>query len=154
MGDLMSTTTTDAPPTARRKNGFRWGFILIVLIAAAAILWSAGAFRPEPRIVLITSDQPYWDLVIKGAEAAADQYDVKLIVHRVKPDADSQTAMIRSLVDDKFAGIAISPIDPVAEAAVLADVAGKHTLVTFDSDSPRSSRFCFVGTDNYAAGRL
>jgi ribose transport system substrate-binding protein len=33
-------------------------------------------------------------------------------------------------------------------------VAGAHTLVTFDSDSPQSARLCFVGTDNYAAGRL
>ena len=153
-----ASSAPPAPPVAATPSParprFRWGFILLVLIVAGAILWSAGAFRPEPRIVLVTSDQPYWDLVIKGAQEAADQYDVKLAVYRAKPDVESQTALIRSLIDEKFAGIAVSPIDPVTQAAVLAQVAGKHTLVTFDSDSPASSRLCFVGTDNYAAGRL
>jgi ribose transport system substrate-binding protein len=157
------STTTDAPaasstpqPETRRKNGsgFHWGFFAMLILAGAAILWGAGALRPEPRVILVTSDQPYWDLIIKGAQEAADQYDVKLDVRRVKPDVEAQTAMIRSLVDQKFAGMAVSPIDPAAQAAVLAEVAGQHTLVTFDSDSPASQRLCFVGTDNYAAGRM
>src|SRR5688572_7724293 len=174
MGGSLMSTTTDAPlsassgPTppgdaaardaaatpARPAPKFHWLFFLVLIIAAGAILWTAGALRPEPRVVIVTSDQPYWDLIIKGAQEAADQYDVKLTVHRAKPDVESQTQMIRSLVDQKFDGIAVSPIDPMAQAAVLAEVAGQHTLVTMDSDSPQSARLCFVGTDNYAAGRL
>jgi len=165
------STTTDAPSTspsspapgpestpttttARPKAKSHWLVLGLLLLAALGILWAAGALRPKPRVVLITSDQPYWDLVIAGAREAADQYDVSLAVHRAKPDIDSQTQLIRTLIDQKFAGVAVSPIDPVAQAAVLAEVAGDHTLVTFDSDSPASSRLCFVGTDNYAAGRL
>jgi ribose transport system substrate-binding protein len=126
----------------------------VLILLAAAVLWGAGALQREPRIHIVTSNQPYWDLVIKGAQEAADQYDVQLTVHRANPDVESQTQIIRSLVDQKFAGLAVSPIDPAAQAAVLAELASTHTLVTFDSDSPASSRLCFVGTDNYAAGRL
>jgi ribose transport system substrate-binding protein len=50
--------------------------------------------------------------------------------------------------------VAVSPLDPDFQSTVLADVAANTTLVTFDSDSPVSRRLCFVGTDNYAAGRL
>ena len=136
------------------KPKFHWLFFILLLLGAVAVLWGAGALRPKPRIHIVTSNQPYWDLVIKGAEEAADQYDVNLTVHRANPDVESQTQIIRGLVDQKFAGLAVSPIDPAAQAAVLAEVSGSHTLVTFDSDSPASQRLCFVGTDNYAAGRL
>jgi ribose transport system substrate-binding protein len=154
--DSPSAPSADAPysSTAKPKPKFHWLFFALLILAAGAILWSAGALKPKPRVVIVTSDQPYWDLIIKGAQEAANQYDVKLDVYRAKPDVDSQTQIIRDLVGKKFDGIAVSPIDPVAQAAVLAEVAGAHTLVTFDSDSPQSSRLCFVGTDNYAAGRL
>src|SRR5439155_15498208 len=36
----------------------------------------------------------------------------------------------------------------------LANIAGQSTLVTLDSDSPVAGKLCFVGTDNYEAGRL
>ena len=146
--------STGEAQVSKPKAKFHWLFFALLILAAAAVLWGAGALRPKPRVVLVTSDQPYWDLVIKGAREAADQYDVHLTVHRAKPDVESQTQIIRGLVDKKFAGIAVSPIDPAAQAAVLSEVAADHTLVTFDSDSPASSRLCFVGTDNYAAGRL
>ncbi len=161
------STITDAPSTppssaagggetsvSKPKPKFHWFFIAVLILAAVAILWGAGALRAKPHIHLVTSNQPYWDLVIKGAQEAADQYDVNLTVHRANPDVESQTQIIRGLVDQKFAGLGVSPIDPLAQAAVLAEVTGRHTLVTFDSDSPASQRLCFVGTDNYAAGRL
>src|SRR5687768_15251885 len=148
-GDPSSPPPRPAEGTrdAKPKPGFHWLFFTVLIIIAAGILWTAGALRPTPRVVIVTSDQPYWDLIIKGAKEAADQYDVKLDVYRAKPDVDSQTQIIRDLIDKKFDGIAVSPIDPLSQSAVLAEVAGAHTLVTFDSDSPQSARLCFVGTD-------
>ena len=49
--------------------------------------------------------------------------------------------------------MAVSPNDPVRQAQALAELAGEAKLVTFDSDSPVSNRICFIGTDNYDAGR-
>src|SRR6185436_3892320 len=49
-------------------------------------------------------------------------------------------------------GIAISPNNPQAQAALLNEAADKTVLITFDSDAPDSKRKLFVGTDDYAAG--
>ena len=103
---------------------------------------------------IVTSDQPYWDLVIKGAQEAADQYDVKLTVHRAKPDVDRRRRSSAGWSTRSSPASRSARSTRSAQAAVLADVAGEHTLVTFDSDSPASPRLCFVGTDNYAAGRM
>jgi ribose transport system substrate-binding protein len=91
-------------------------------------------------------------MIVAGAREAEKQYDVNLVIIRAKGDA--QADAVRNLVGQKYDGVAVSPYNPPSEAPILSDLAGQTTLVTFDSDSPLSNRLCFVGTDNYAAGRL
>ena len=50
-------------------------------------------------------------------------------------------------------GIAISPVDPANQTAMLNDAAKQALVFTHDSDAPDSKRECYVGTDNVAAGR-
>src|SRR5213076_1833747 len=50
-------------------------------------------------------------------------------------------------------GIAISPIDAANQVGFLDEVAAKTNIITHDSDAPASKRLCFVGMDNYKAGR-
>jgi ribose transport system substrate-binding protein len=51
------------------------------------------------------------------------------------------------------AGIAISPVDPANQVAMI-DAAAKQAIVfTQDSDAPQSQRTLYIGTDNLAAGR-
>jgi ribose transport system substrate-binding protein len=123
------------------------------LLVAVGILWYFGIFARKPKMVLVTSDIPYWDLVIDGADQAARLYDVNLTVVRTKADESSQTQALKDLLKDKYVGVAVSPLNPRTQAGVLADLAANTTLVTMDSDSPVSRRLCFVGTDNYDAGR-
>jgi ribose transport system substrate-binding protein len=51
-------------------------------------------------------------------------------------------------------GIAISPIDPANQQDVLDEIAARTRLITHDSDAPESRRLCYVGMDNYEAGRM
>lgn len=161
-----STTAPMPPPSSTAATGasqpstgpkiHRWviGFVLVAALVALGVLWSLGALRSKPRVALVTSGEgPYWDLVIAGANEAARQYDVDLTVVRSKSDSIAQTQAIRDLLPQKFDGIAISPIEPQTEATMLAETASQTTLVTVDSDSPVARRVCFVGTDNYTAGR-
>src|SRR4030095_2102200 len=60
-------------------------------------------------------------------------------------------------IDDLLAagvdGIAISPVDPQNQTALINEAAQKALVFTQDSDAPDSNRACYVGTDNIAAGR-
>ncbi|HRK30163.1 MAG TPA: substrate-binding domain-containing protein [Tepidisphaeraceae bacterium] len=144
------------PAGARRASAVAWVIIALLLIVGGFMLWRVGVFTPSPKVALVTSGEgPYWDLVIAGAREAAEAFDVKLSIVKSKSDSEAQSASIRELLaKGKYDGVAVSPVNPIAEAAVLADVSARSTLVTIDSDSPLSARLCFVGTDNYAAGRL
>lgn len=150
---MSEPTPASAAP---RPSGIRVLPLLVLLAVAVGVIWYAGVLTPKPKVALVTSGEgPYWDLIIAGAREAAAQYDVALDVVKSKSDSDTQIENLRSTVAGKnYAGLAVSPINPTAESAVLAEVAAKTTLVTIDSDSPLSPRLCFVGTDNYAAGRL
>ena len=159
---VQDTASTSTPPSAqpapaRSKPAphTHWLLLAVIVLLTGAFLWYAGVFRPRPDIAIVTGESPYWDLVIKGAQEAADKYDADLIVVRAKPDVESQSAKIREVVSGRnLDGIAVSPINPTAEAALLFEVASKTPLVAMDSDAPISKRLCFVGTDNYAAGRI
>jgi ribose transport system substrate-binding protein len=151
---LSSPSSSSSSPSISNKPRPRthFGWLLILALLAVGALWWAGALRPKPHIAMVAGTTPYFDLVVTGAQEAARQYDVDLDVIRVKGDA--QADAVRGLIGKKYAGVAVSPFNPPAEAALLGDLAGQTTLVTFDSDSPLSNRLCFVGTDNYVAGRL
>jgi ribose transport system substrate-binding protein len=151
-----SAAAGPAPHHAHRHHTARWLIVLlVVLIGLLFIAYFAGLLQPRPKVALVTaSEGPYWDLIIKGARSAADRHRVKLQVVTAHGDEASQTEAIRSLVGKGFDGVAISPNDPPRQAAALAEIAAEADLVTFDSDSNVSRRLCFIGTDNYDAGRM
>jgi ribose transport system substrate-binding protein len=145
--------STDAPAVTRSRPTFI--IPLLILVIAGLIVWQFGVFKKQPKVALVTSgDTPYWDTVIRGAQDAAERYDVNLTVVKSKTDADAQTQAIQNLLQTRYDGVAVSPVNPNAQGAVLADAALNGALVTVDSDSPLSRRLCFVGTDNYYSGRL
>jgi ribose transport system substrate-binding protein len=134
-------------------HGFaKLGITAIFLAIIGGILWYAGVFKSQPKVAIVTASQgQYWDLIVRGAQDAADKYHLRLTV--VSPKSTDQTQAIRDLVGKGYDGIAISPNDPLNQAPTLVDVANDTNLITFDSDSPVSKRLCYVGTDNYDAGR-
>lgn len=150
---MTTTTAADLSPSSAKPRG-RTNIIrllVIVILALGVLIWF-GAFKPKPRVAMVAGESPYFELIISGAKEAARQYDVDLTVVRARGDA--QADAIRGLVGQKYDGVAVSPFNPSGEAALLSQLASETTLVTFDSDTPLSNRLCFVGTDNYFAGRL
>jgi ribose transport system substrate-binding protein len=129
--------------------------VFVAVVAIVATLWFTGQLRPAPKLALVTAGSgPYWDMIVRGAEDAARRERVKLTVVRPASDEPTQSAAIKQLLDGGYDGIAVSPNDAVLQAALLADVAAETNLVTYDSDCPVAKRLCFVGTDNYDAGRV
>lgn len=145
--------------TARpRGNPLPFLFVLLVLIAIAATIYFTMVREkttPPIKLALLTwTEDPFWEPLISGAQQAAAASNVELTVIRSKPTIEDQTQHIKDLLASGIDGIAISPNDAVAEAAILSEATGKVPVVTFDTDAPDSKRRRFVGIDNYAAGHM
>ena len=97
----------------------------------------------------------FWLIARKGTEKAEKEIPGIKVEFRIP--ADGTAAEQQRIVDDLLAngvhGIAISPVDPANQTAMLNRAAQTATVVTQDSDAPNSNRVCYIGTDNVAAGR-
>jgi simple sugar transport system substrate-binding protein len=101
------------------------------------------ANTPRITIAMITHEVPgdsFWDLIRKGAQAAADKDNVELRYSN-DPEAPAQANLVQSAIDSKVAGIALTLAKPDAmEPAVKAALAANIPVVAFNS-----------GFDNYKA---
>src|SRR5262249_43570939 len=138
----------------------RIGCLGIVCLAMAALAVSmSGCSRSgqkKYRVAFVTNNSAdFWTIARRGTEqAAAELPDVNV---DFKIPSDGTAAEQRRIVDDLLAkgleGIAISPVDPANQTGMLDGIAKQAVLITQDSDAPQSSRLCYIGTDNRAAGR-
>ncbi|HZI60128.1 MAG TPA: sugar-binding protein [Pyrinomonadaceae bacterium] len=113
----------------------------------------AGTPRKLAFVPNNTSD--FWIIARKGTEKA--EKEIPGISIEFRAPADGSAAEQQRIIDDLLAkgihGIAISPVDPANQTAMLDRAAATATVVTQDSDAPTSKRECYIGTDNVAAGR-
>ncbi len=124
-----------------------FAYILSVLmIAVAACSGERGATsttstapdtgEPRATVALITHQVPgdtFWDLVRRGAEAAAakDDFDLQ---YSHDPDAAAQAELVRSAASGKVAGIAVTLAEPAVMApAVQSAVAAGIPVVAVNS---------------------
>ncbi|GGX67871.1 sugar ABC transporter substrate-binding protein [Streptomyces fructofermentans] len=80
------------------------------------------ADTPRMKVALITHAAPgdtFWDLIRKGAEAAADKDNVDLLYSN-SPDAAKQANLVQNAIDQKVDGIAITLAKPDAMKAAVA----------------------------------
>ncbi|GAA1423084.1 sugar ABC transporter substrate-binding protein [Streptomyces thermospinosisporus] len=84
---------------------------------------SAGkASTPRMTVALVTHQSPgdtFWDIVRKGAEAAAAKDNVKL-VYSADPNAGNQANLVQNAIDQKVDGIAVTLAKPDALKGVIA----------------------------------
>lgn len=132
-----------------RSSHTRSRRIAFVAVAAAAALTLAGcssgsggkkseeggadasagkASTPRMKVALVTHQAPgdtFWDIVRKGAEAAAAKDNVDL-VYSADPNAGGQATLVQNAIDQKVDGIAVTLAKPDALKAVIAkaDAAG------------------------------
>ena len=96
----------------------------------------------------------YWTICRKGTEAA--QKELGNVDVQFTMPADGTAATQKSQVDDLIAkgvkGIGISPVDPENMTPDINKWAAQIPVITSDSDAAKSTRLCYIGTDNHAAG--
>ncbi|PCJ61943.1 MAG: sugar ABC transporter substrate-binding protein [Candidatus Hydrogenedentota bacterium] len=106
------------------------------------------------KIAYVTNGvDPFWSIAAAGVRAAAKDFDVDCEVLMPPKGLVDQKRMIESLLAKGIQGIAVSPIDAANQVQFLDEVAANTNLITQDSDAPDSNRICFIGMNNYAAGR-
>ncbi len=135
---------------------------LVLTIAAVLVLAGCNKKAEERKLVFAfvpkLLDNPVFQVAWQGAQAAAnDLGGGRLEVQRyapVKSDAVEQAQIIESLIERRVDGIAVSVNDADAlRESIDKAVAGGIPVVTFDSDSRKSKRVAFYGTNNYGSGK-
>ena len=118
---------------------------------------TAGDNQPKKRLKLAfvsNNAASFWTIARAGCEEAQKQLGDVDVDFRIP--ATGAAAEQQQILDDLMAkgedGIAVSPIDPANQTAMLNKIASQALLLTQDSDAPNSKRVCYIGTDNKAAG--
>lgn len=108
------------------------------------------------KLAFVTNNaSDFWTIAKKGTEKAAAEIPGIEVEFRINADgtAAEQQRVVEDLLAKGIDGIAISPIDPQNQSAMLDRAASQALVVTQDSDAPNSKRAVYIGTDNVAAGR-
>ena len=133
------------------------GFVLALLLAGLSLSGSCdrSAKSNRPRVAYVTNGvDSFWVIAEAGAKAGGRQYDADVEVHMPAQGIADQKRIVEDLLTRGIQGIAISPIDAENETALINDAARRTKVITQDSDAPNSNRLCFIGVDNYVAGRM
>jgi simple sugar transport system substrate-binding protein len=127
--------------------------------ALALLTGPANAQNKQLTIAMITHAQPgdtFWDIIRKGANAAAKKDDVKLI-YLADPSADKEAQLIQNVIDQHVDGIALTLAFPDAEApAVKAAQAAGIPIVGFNAGVgvwKGQGLLGYAGQDETVAGR-
>ncbi len=109
----------------------------------------------KPRVAFVSNNpEAFWSIAEVGARKAAEETDVELDFQKPpRGDVGDQKEKIDQVLNQGVKAIAISVIDPKNQDRYLQSIAKKVILLTQDNDAPDSNRVCYIGTDNYAAGR-
>ena len=140
--------------------------VTALALAASAIACSAALFagpanaeEKQLTIAMITHAQPgdtFWDIIRKGANAAAKKDNVKLI-YLADPTADKEAQLINNVVQQHVDGIALTLAFPDAEApAVKAAQAAGIPIVGFNAGVGQwksQGLLGYAGQDETVAGR-
>ncbi|MCP4171137.1 MAG: substrate-binding domain-containing protein [Fuerstiella sp.] len=121
---------------------------------------SAGSGAPaggeaNPKVAYVTNGiASFWVIAEKGAMDGGKKFNADVNVQMPANGVEDQKRMCQDLLAQGIDGIAISPIDPDNQGELLAEISQHTKLITQDSDAPDSDRLCYIGVDNYTAGRM
>lgn len=136
--------------------------ILALASAFALAAWSScSGDQPNgspglPKVAFVTNCvAEFWTIANFGVEAAKGPAGVEVAVH-MPPNgtAEEQIRILEDALGKGVKAIAVSPKDPENMTGLLDRIAERALLITHDSDAPKSKRLCYVGVDNYEAGRM
>lgn len=114
--------------------------------------------RPLVGVILKALDSDHWRMIKKGAEDAALEYGMDIVV--LAPDRENnvsmQFQMIKDLMDLDIDILCVAPSDSLEIIPLLQDVNAKGIdIYTIDTNvKDMTSIISFIGTNNYEAGYI
>lgn len=110
---------------------------------------------PRPKVAFVSNNaESFWTIAEAGTKKASADLNVEVLFRKpAQGDAALQKEIIDNLLNQGIQSIAISVIDPKNQNNYLKEISGRVPLLTQDNDAPDSGRLCYIGTDNYIAGR-
>ncbi len=127
-------------------------------IVAMSMTLASGAYAKDAKDISVAVVPkvavPFFDDCNKGAKEAADKLGVNYqwVVPQNTQGA-TQVQIIENLISKHVDGIAISVNEPKSVESVMKRAAQSGIKVlTYDSDSPKSGRSMYIGTNNESAG--
>ena len=129
---------------------------LFACLLAALLLLGCSNTPKKKKLAFVTNNAAnFWTIAKRGCEKADQELDDVDVEFKIP--GEGTAAEQKRIIDDLLArgvdGIAISPVDPINQTQLLNDISKQALVFTQDSDAPQSSRACYLGTDNTAAGR-
>ena len=109
----------------------------------------------RPSVAYVTNCvASFWVIAKAGVEKGGEEFDADVEVLMPTEGITDQTRIIEDLITKNVDAIAISAIDPDNQIDLINKAAQYTHLITHDSDAPGSDRKCYIGVDNYLAGRM
>jgi ribose transport system substrate-binding protein len=131
--------------------------LLVILVMALAPTGSAAARQEAPTLGLLLStlNNPFFVTLRDGAQAAADELGVELIVLDSQDDPATEAANMEDLVSQGVDAILVNPTDsdaivPSIEAANAAGI----PVFTVDRGASGGEIVSHIASDNVAGGRM
>ena len=130
-----------------------------IACSAALIASPASAEDKQLTVAMITHAQPgdtFWDIIRKGANAAAEKHHIKLI-YLAAPEGPKEAQLIQNVIDQHVDGIALTLAFPDAEAPMVkAAQAAGIVVVGFNAGVDvwkAQGLLGYAGQDETVAGR-
>lgn len=114
-----------------------------------------GSDSTKPTVAYVTNGiASFWVIAEKGAMDGGKEFNANVKVLMPPNGVEDQKRMCQDMIAQQVDGLAISPIDPANQGDLLSEISHYTKMITHDSDAPDSDRLCYIGMDNYTAGRM
>jgi ribose transport system substrate-binding protein len=144
-------------------KGLRLLLLMPLLLAARSAPGAGGepedpAAAAQPSLtfaIVYPIVHPFFEPVTEMAIEYGRQKGVRVVTRGPEStDVRQQIRIVEELIASRVDGIALCATDPQALVPLVKKaIAAGIPTITFESDMPGSRRLCFLGTDNYKAGR-
>lgn len=131
---------------------------LVALVPACGGSGGGGGRGGKAKVAIVTNcTDPFWDICQAGAAKGASEFDLDVTFKQPEQGTvDYQMKMVDDLVKLGIKGLAVSVINPKEQTPKLKALAQDlplNNFITMDNDAPQSGRLCYVGVDNFEAGK-